>query len=224
MLRAADSAGSIVCDTARVWYRALSVLLIRRRRPTDEPETTSLRVIDGMAGAGRISAALLAAGVAIERMRQAVIDAGFSATDLEAASLDDVLIGDRFHVVVLGSHLVNVPEPDRRSRFLRFAARQLADRATLIVEHHPVDWADTAAAVPATPGGGPGMAEVRRHPPFVSAVSVFDAFGRIERQAFTARVLSDGELASELAGSGLEPTRRLSPTFLEARRAAVARQ
>jgi len=64
------------------------------------------------------------------------------------------------------------------------------------------------------------MEEVRRDPPFVSAVSVYDVGGRMFRQPFTARVLSDPELAEALASVGFRVARRLSPTLIEATRGA----
>ena len=58
------------------------------------------------------------------------------------------------------------------------------------------------------------MRNVRRNPPFVSAVSVYDVGGRILRQPFTARVLSEAELTAELEAAGLLVRRRLSPTWI----------
>jgi hypothetical protein len=214
---------------ARVWYRHVSVLLIRRRRPAGEPvdapgsrphdrgdtgtpDVPVLQVIDGTAGAGRICAALLELGVRLPGVRQAVIDAPAAVEVLEAIDLQE-----RFDRVVLGSHLVNAPEAERRAAFLGLAARHLDDGGTLTLEHHPLDWAETAEDVEPTPGSALGMVNVRRDPPFVSAVSVFDAFGRVVRQPFTARVLSEAELADELAIVGLAVSRRLGPTWLEAR-------
>jgi hypothetical protein len=210
---------------ARVWYRAVSVLLIRRRRPIGEPGEAGrhgserrqspaldvLDVIDGTAGAGRISAALLELGIGLSGVRQAVVDADASIDALDAIDLDA-----RFDRVVLGSHLINLPDGDRRGAFLRVAARHADRGGSVLVEHHPIDWAETAASTTPTPGADVGMDEVRRHPPFVSAVSTFDIGGRYVRQPFTARVLSEGELADALRACGLAVTRRLGPTWLEA--------
>ncbi|NJD27929.1 MAG: hypothetical protein FIA92_06485 [Chloroflexi bacterium] len=63
------------------------------------------------------------------------------------------------------------------------------------------------------------MVDVRVEPPFVSAVSVYEVGGEVVRQPFTARVLSDAELDEALLEAGLARHRRLSPTWLEARRA-----
>jgi hypothetical protein len=207
---------------ARVWYRAVSVLLIRRRRPIGEPgdggrhggerrHSPALDVIDGTSGAGRICAALLELGISLSGVRQAVIDAEASIDDL--AGLD---LGARFDLTVLGSHLINLPDADRRSAFLRLAERHTDPGGTVLVEHHPIDWAETAEPTTPTPGADVGMDEVRRHPPFVSAVSTFDIGGRYVRQPFTARVLSEAELAEALGTCGLPVRRRLGPTWLEA--------
>lgn len=198
------------------------MLLIRRRRPIGEPgeagrhggerrPSPTLDVVDGTAGAGRVSAALLGLGISLSGVRQAVIDADASIDDLDAVDL-----GARFDLVVLGSHLINLPDDDRRSAFLRLAARHTEPTGKMLVEHHPIDWAETAEPTTPTPGGEVGMDAVRRHPPFVSAVSTFDLGGRYVRQPFTARVLSEAELAAALSGCGLAVRRRLGPTWLEA--------
>jgi hypothetical protein len=185
----------------------MAALLIRRRRPIGEPSS-----IRGTAGAGRIALALSGLGFALDDATQLAIDA-----DLDAVAVDAVDLGIRFDLVALGSHLVNLPDAGTRGAFLRLAARHAAPGAPVLVEHHPLDWAITADATPATPGGAqPGMVDVRRDPPFVSAVSVYDVGGRVVRQPFTARVLSDAELDGALDAAGLTRTARLAPTWLAA--------
>jgi hypothetical protein len=186
----------------------MPTLLIRRRRPTGEPARR-----DGSGGAGRLTEALRGLAIPVDDVAQVVIDHDGPISDL--AMID---LGPRFDVVALGSHLVNTTDPDRRRAYLALAVRHLAPGARLLVEHHPVDWADTAAATPSVPGQTLGMVEVRRHPPFVSAVSVFDAGGQVERQPFTALVLSEADLDAALAEAGVSRRARLSPTWLEAGR------
>lgn len=196
----------------------MATLLIRRRRPIGEPHpepgsSPDLALVRGIAGAGRIALALSGLGFALDDAVQAVIDPG-----LAPAATDAIDLGRRFDLVVLGSHLVNLPDADVRGAFLRLARRHAGGvaRAVVLVEHHPLDWATTADATPATPGGSqPGMVDVRRDPPYVSAVSVYDVGGRVVRQPFTARVLSDAELGAALEAAGINVTRRLSPTWLE---------
>jgi hypothetical protein len=143
--------------------------------------------------------------------------------DIPIEPLRALDLGFRAPVVVLGSHLVNRPDPAGGIALLDLARRHLTDGPGLgkvLVEHHPVDWAAAAAATSATPGGQPGMVDVRRDPPFVSAVSVYDIGGRVVRQPFTARVLSEAELELALEAAGLDLVRRLSPTWLESVRAS----
>ena len=200
----------------------MPTLLVRRRRPIGEPAPTpvpsaAFAVIDGTAGAGRIVAALLELGVELGvelgEVSQAVID-----PDGPLDAVDEAIVDQAFDVVVLGSHLVNNPEADRRIAFLRLAGRHLAPHGRLLVEHHPLDWAETAEQTRPTPGATLGMVDVRRDPPFVSAVSIYDVGGRMIRQPFTARVLSDAELRAALAIAGLSRVVRLAPTWLECRR------
>lgn len=199
-----------------------ATLLIRRRRPAAQPSgagagaaSIALRT-EGTAGAGRIIASLSALGLAWAAVVQAVVEA-----DAPPADLARIELGQRYERVILGSHLVNAPDPDRRAALLAFAARHLEGAGTLLVEHHPIDWAETAADVEPTPGAALGMVQVRRDPPFVSAVSVYDAGGRVVRQPFRARVLSEAELAEALSDHGLVVRERRSPTWIEAARRTI---
>jgi len=193
------------------------LLLIRRLRPIGEPELRPLEAsraatVNGTAGAGRIIHALAGAGVRCDAVVQLVVPA-----DIEIDDLANLVDERDFETVVLGSHLVNLPDEARRTALVDVAGRHVGASGAVIVEHHPVDWAENAADVEPTPGAAVGMENVRREPPFVSAVSVFDMGGRMIRQPFTARVLSEGELAAELARAGLRVSRRLGPTLIEAR-------
>ncbi len=195
----------------------MSVLLIRRLRPIGESPaldplgTSGAATMDGTAGGGRVVHALTELGHRFDSVVQAVIPADIALDDLRALDL-----ARRFDTIVLGSHLVNLPDDERRAAFLALAARHVADRGVVLVEHHPIDWAETAEEVRPTPGAEVGMEDVRREPPFVSAVSTFDVGGRYVRQPFTARVLSDVELADALAAAELTLRRRVTPTFIEA--------
>ena len=192
-----------------------AALLIRRRRllgesanllPESIPGAATLR---GTAGAGRVLASLRDLDLRFRTVIQAVLD-----PDLGAAEVDRLDAGRLFVVVILGSHLVNAPDESLRRAFLRAARRHLVGDGDVLVEHHPIDWAETAAATAPTPGAEVGMVNVRRDPPFVSAVSVYDVGGREARQPFTARVLSEAELEAELRAAGLRIRRRFSPTWL----------
>ena len=194
-----------------------AALLIRRRRPIGESpdlrpgSARRVHMLDGSSGAARVLHSLRELDLRFPTVIQAVIDEGAGLEDV--AALD---AGRLFVTVILGSHLMNVPDADLRRGFLDAARRHLAGDCDVLVEHHPVDWAERAAAVPASAGGAPGMTRVRVDPPYVSAVSVYDAGGRFVRRPFTARVLQEPELIAELAAAGLFVRRRLSPTWLVA--------
>ena len=140
-----------------------------------------------------------------------------SPADIEIDELASLADERDFETVVVGSHLVNLPDEALRTAVVEVAVRHVAPSGSVIVEHHPVDWTETAADVEPTPGSAVGMEDVRRAPPFVSAVSVFDVGGRMFRQPFTARVLSESDLAEVLERTGLRISRRISPTLLEAK-------
>jgi hypothetical protein len=196
---------------------ARATLLIRRRRPIGEPAglepagAPGSSILRGSAGAGRVVHALAELGVPQPNLVQLVVDPGAPPDAVERLDA-----GRLFVTVVLGSHLVNLPDERLRRAFLETARRHLVGDGAVLVEHHPIDWAETAAPTQPTPGSTVGMEDVRRHPPFVSAVSTFDIGGRFERQPFTARVLSEGELDDALREAGLRRRRRLGPTWLEA--------
>jgi hypothetical protein len=194
-----------------------AVLLIRRRRPIGEPAglepgtTPGYAMLSAAAGAGRVRQALAELGITTGTLHQAVLDPGVTTTELDALDA-----GRRYPVVILGSHLVNTPEEALRHALLRVAARHLAGDRDVLVEHHPIDWAETAAPTEPTPGSVVGMEDVRVDPPFVSAVSTYDSGGRYERVPFTARVLSEADLDAALGASGLRRRDRLGPTWLVA--------
>jgi len=194
-----------------------AVLLIRRRRPIGEPPglepgaTPGYAILRAAAGAGRVRHALAELGIPTGTLHQAVLDPGVTTSELH--ELD---VGRQYTVVILGSHLVNTPDEALRHALLRAAARHLVGDFDVLVEHHPIDWAETAAPTDPTPGSVVGMEDVRVDPPFVSAVSTYDVGGRYERVPFTARVLSDADLDAALVASGLRRQGRLSPTWLVA--------
>jgi hypothetical protein len=197
---------------------SVGLLLIRRRRPIGEPAArgplaaTGVATMNGTAGAGRIVLALANAGISCDSMTQAILPG-----DLGSQALAALDLGGPYATVVLGSHLVNLPEEARRSSCLALAARHVSDDGVVVIEHHPIDWAEAAAAVEPTPGSAVGMEDVRPDPPWVTAVSVYDIGGRMFRQPFTARVLSDAELGVAVASAGLHVSRRIGPTWIEAR-------
>jgi hypothetical protein len=170
--------------------------------------------LDGTEGAGRIVLALAELGAEVDEPFQLVVD-----PDASAADLRGIDVGSRFRTVAQGSHLLNLPDRGLRHAYLELTRRLVADSGAALIEHHPLDWLETAAPTSPTPGVGsqPGMEDVVIDPPFVTATSVYDIHGHEERVPFRAQVLSHPEIEAELRGVGLALARRLSPTWVEAR-------
>jgi hypothetical protein len=211
---------------ARVWYpatmRIRPLLLVRRHRPIgDTPEADvalsgGRRTFEAAPGMTRL-------GDLLDQLAPGLVAAGGSVThwlpDLDggASGIAAADLGARFDTVVLGSHLVNTPDEALRAALLAAVRRNLAKGGTVIVEHHPFDWLETAAeSWSERDGRRLGMVEVWVDPPFVSAVSVYDVAGRTIRQPFTAQVLTPEELDVAIRAAGLAPVRPVSPTWLEA--------
>ena len=91
------------------------------------------------------------------------------------ARIEGLALRDRFDAVLLASHLVNDPDDGRRAHFLETCRRHVADRGVVLIEHHPADWAATAteSETHASETSTVSLRDVRREPPFVSAVAVY---------------------------------------------------
>jgi hypothetical protein len=145
---------------APVWYRPVGTLLIRRRRPLGEPNALVATAwdfastIDGTRGAGRVCLALEALGVPIIKVTQAVVDA-----DVAAGELDGFKLDRPFDTVVLGSHLVNLPDAGLRRAFLRAAARHAAANGPVLVEHHPLEEAAVVGHLVHEPSAALGVGQ-----------------------------------------------------------------
>lgn len=74
----------------------------------------------------------------------------------------------------------------------------------VLIERHNPGWAQTGTDLRIELDALVlGLSDVRRHPPFVSAVAVYEVEGNTFRHPFTARVLSVAEISDELARVGL---------------------
>ena len=199
------------------------VLLYRRLPAGDELEIIDSAIprhstiLELGAGAGRMTHPLAARGhrvVAVDQsaeMLRWISGAETVVGDIETLELDR-----RFDVVLLASHLVNTNSDLQRRAFLDTCRRHVAPEGAVLIERHDPDWASTAHESSVERDGiRISLTEVRRAPPFVSAVMVYEVDGRIFRQPFTARVLDDAEIADEVAQAGLTIRRHLTRTWIE---------
>lgn len=201
------------------------VLLYRRLKAGDEPEIISRAVPPGAsilelgAGAGRVTHPLVRLGYRVTAVDESpAMLAWVHGAERVPARIEGLDLRQRFDAVLLASHLVNDPDDGRRLRFLETCRRHVADRGVVLIEHHAPDWAATATESEHDVDGITiALRDVRREPPFVSAVAVYTVDGQTFRQPFTARVLSTQELGAALRSAGLEVARSLTPTWTEAR-------
>ena len=181
-------------------------------------------VLELGAGAGRVTHALIARGLRVTAVDDsAEMLAVIHGAETVLASIEGLALGRRFDAVILGSHLVNTPDDAQRLALLRAARDHVHQHGSVLLEHHASEWAQTAEEGESRAGDVTiALREVRRHPPFVSAVAEYRVDGHTFAQPFTARILSDEELAGELGLAGLEVLARPNPRWTTARRARPA--
>ena len=197
------------------------VLLYRRLPAGDEPRLISANVPAGAsilelgAGAGRVTHPLVKLGFRVTAVDESsAMLAWVNGAERIPARIEGLALRVRFDAVLLASHLVNDPDDGRRARYLETCRRHVSDRGVVLVEHHPADWAQTAAERDDRVGDiSIGLHDVRREPPFVSAGAVYGLEGQTFRQPFTARVLSDADLDAALEAAGLARVRSLTPSW-----------
>lgn len=170
-------------------------------------------------GAGRVTHPLLALGhsvVAVDESPEML--AHVRGARAVPARIDGLDLGEHFDVVVLASHLVNVPDDDLLAAFLATCARHVRETGCVVIQRHPVSWFDTVApsrrVVPAI-NGGEEMTFVldgisRPMPDHVAATAEYLVGDRRWTQTFVARRLDDARLRAALVGVGL----RLDDAYL----------
>ena len=114
--------------------------------------------------------------------------------------------GRRFDAVVLGSHLFNVPDDDLLGEWLATCRRHVADGGSVLIEHHPTAWFETAADSERVVDGLIFRTSgVQRPGPGLVSATVEYAYGdQVWTQSFTAREVTEADLPHVLDPAGLE--------------------
>jgi SAM-dependent methyltransferase len=163
-------------------------------------------------GAGRVTRGLLARGRAVVAVDEsAEMLAEVRGAETVRARIEGLDLGRRFAGVVLGSHLVNVPDPAERRALLGTCARHVAPDGVVLVERHEPGWSPVAGVVGMAGEVETALDEVALDGPLVTATARYRAGGREWAHPFTARVLDDAETAAALAEVGLALARTLGP-------------
>ena len=191
----------------------------------DEPEIIdragppNASILELGCGAGRVTHPLIALGhsvVGVDESPEMLAHVRGARTVL--SSIEGLDLGMRFDVVVLSSHLVNVPDDELREAFLATCARHVLDTGCVVIQRHPVSWFDTlepSRRSRSTGDGGDTVTFVldgitRPAPDLVAATVEYLVGERHWTQSFVARRLDDEGLRVALATTGL----RLDDAYL----------
>jgi len=181
------------------------------------PRTAS--ILELGCGAGRVTHPLLALGhsvVAVDESPEMLAHVRGAST--VPARIDGLDLGERFDVVVLASHLVNVPDDDLLAAFLATCARHVRETGCVVIQRHPVGWFDTVAPSRRTVPASEAVEEItyvldsisRPTPDHIAATAEYLVGDRRWTQTFVARRLDDARLSTALAAVGL----RLDDAYL----------
>jgi SAM-dependent methyltransferase len=181
--------------------------------PGDDPGIIQAAIPGGASilelgcGTGRVTSALAGLGhpiVAIDESAEML--ARVRGADTVQAVIQDLRLGRRFDVVLLASHLINVPDDVIRRALLRTCAEHVTPHGCVIIQQHPPAWFASAGPSQRTSADGITfrLRDVTRPGPgLVAATVVYEVGSRIWTQSFTARQLGDEFLRACLREAGL---------------------
>ncbi|NNG37810.1 methyltransferase domain-containing protein [Flexivirga sp. ID2601S] len=170
-------------------------------------------VLDLGAGVGRLAHPLVAAGYSVTAVDEPpdMLDL-IEGAETVRSTIEDLRLGRRFDAVLLASHLVNVPDDDKRAELLTTCRAHVATTGVVLVQRYTREWVETASG--RTDLGGGVVSEVAVMPAagtdLVAVRAAYTLGGRRWEHAYTTRVLDDEQLGADLARVGLRLDRWLS--------------
>jgi len=179
-------------------------------------------VLELGAGAGRVTHGLLALGHPVTAVDScAEMLAEIRGAEVIRADIVGLDLERQFPAVVLGSYLVNVVESDLRRDFLLTCARHVERDGLVFLECHgegAQEWARMGASQMDANGVRMTWLDVAYEKGIVTGTLEFRFSDNVWTQSFSTHILSQAELARELAAVGLHLARRLAGNWVEARR------
>lgn len=170
-------------------------------------------VLDLGAGVGRIADPLVELGhpvVAVDESPQML--ARVRRAETVCGRIEELQLDQTFDVVLLASHLVNVPDDASRARLLTTCARHVRPGGVVLVERITRAWVDAATDRAGDLGDVRSELTVLGRPEagVLTARVAYQLGDRRWTQTFTNRGLDDDELADQLARAGLRLDRVLT--------------
>ena len=164
-------------------------------------------------GSGRITGALTALGhrvLAVDESPEML--AHITTADTVCARIEDLALDERFDVVLLASHLINVPDERVRQELLRACARHVAAAGCVLIEQHAPGWFDDAEEAESESNGITIRLRAVSRPAadLLSATVEYQVGDRLWTQSFTALRLGQDQLRRTLADAGLAFDRYLT--------------
>jgi SAM-dependent methyltransferase len=191
------------------------VALYARLPAIGEPELihdavpVGAEILELGAGAGRMTHPLLALGhpvVAVDNSAEML--ELIEGADVVQADIERLDLGRRFPVVVLASNFVNDPDPAHRRKLLAACARHVEPGGQVLLQGFPRDWAPSSEW---SELGGVRlrMRSYRLDGAVVTGEMEYVVDGERLVHAFRSRLVTDEELARDLAAVGLRRGREL---------------
>jgi SAM-dependent methyltransferase len=188
--------------------------------PRGEPEIIheaaghpAASVLELGAGAGRVTGPLAALGhrvVAVDESPEML--AHITTARTICSRIEDLALDERFDVVLLASHLINVPDDEELHSLLAACARHVSPSGCVLIEQHAPDWFDAAGESESEADGIIfRLRDISRPAPdLLSATVEYQVADQVWTQTFTARRLGTERLTAALAGAGLAFDRYLT--------------
>lgn len=163
-------------------------------------------VLELGSGAGRVTRALVALGHPVVAVDQSVeMLAHVQGARTVVSGIEELDLGERFDVVLLASHLVNVPDGEVLAALLATCSRHVRPDGCVVIERHPVGWFDRVRESDVERDGVRYLLrDVSRPGPDLLAATVeYHLGGHHWSQSFVTRRLDDVRLRKALRAAGL---------------------